>query len=108
MTSTLATTVATIEVSTYAVGTTAIDFAAELDPDETITDASAVLLRTSAVSGGSEVVGFATAVTVDGTSVDVAWTGAVLVAGSVYILVVTAELDTGAFVPTITTVTVPV
>lgn len=98
----LMTTRATIDVATSHVASTRIAFADEINVGETIATATAALLRTTAISGGSEVSGFVSGVTVDETDVVVAWTGEVLVPGERYVLVVVAILNTGDTIPATT------
>jgi hypothetical protein len=103
MMSTLSTTQDTIEVTTRSVDTLDVNFAAQINEGESIVSATATLLRTTAVSGGSAVTGFVTSTpSVDTTVVSVPWTGEVLAVGGVYVLVVAATLDTGAIVVTLT------
>lgn len=105
MDSTLAT-ATDLEVTTRSADALLIDFANHINEGETIASATAVLLRTTAVSGGSAVSGFvvSTSIDVDNHAVTVNWTGSVLVAVNTYLLIVAATLNTGKVVPSITEV----
>lgn len=92
------------DVSRDSMDTWAIDFTNALQVGETISTGAAELVTAMPGNDGTVVAGFVTNATVNGASINVAWTGTVLTKWSIYRLETKATLNTGALIELLTTV----